>query len=232
MKRVYFTLLVFIFVMNEVSAHTEEGVQPELKFDYSHVHETFTDNQQLKLVEEEITFPEHSQKEKFLKALSLIEDVMNSDEFRLKVTSYINKNGKKQYAQNYLWGDLKKPLSHEEIFQVIMSGDEKMRTGTKGEMNLNSLVKVCSGAQKVSSWCRTVVGSTSPYTSKWIELNWKFYSTFETHEMVANLVHEWLHLIGFIHGKENLQEEVPYVVGAIAGQIAKKIISENSSIPQ
>lgn len=226
MKRLSFALLLFIFAMNEVSAHTEEGIHPELHYDFSQSLETASGNQYLKVVQEDTSFPELPQKEKFLKALSIIEDVLNSEEFRGKVLSYVNRSGKRQYAQNFLWEDSKHPLTNEDIYAVIMKGDEKMRQNTQGEMNLNSIVKTCSLAQKASTWCRTVIGSTSPYTSKWIELNWKFYSTFKTHEMVTNLVHEWLHLIGFIHGKENLQEEVPYVVGAIAGEVAQKLLRE------
>jgi ssRNA-specific RNase YbeY (16S rRNA maturation enzyme) len=43
--------------------------------------------------------------------------------------------------------------------------------------------------------------------------------------MVANIVHEWLHLLGFLHGEVNMREEVPYVVGSIAGQVAEEYLA-------
>lgn len=223
MKFLVFTFAVFLILMNQVSAHTEPGINPKLRFDESIVP-VIVDSH-LNVIEEEIIFPQHSQKTKFEKALSLIEEIMNSEEFKTKVLTYINKKGKRQFAKNFIWNDSNRLLSNEEIYNHIMKGDERMRINTVGEMNLNTMIKACNWSQKASPWCRTVVGSTSPYTSKWIELNWKFYSNFETHQMVGNIVHEWLHLIGFIHGKENLEEEVPYVVGAIASDIAKEILN-------
>lgn len=38
-------------------------------------------------------------------------------------------------------------------------------------------------------------------------------------------MHEWIHLLGFLHGKEAPKEEVPYVVGYIAKLIASDYIA-------
>ena len=63
-----------------------------------------------------------------------------------------------------------------------------------------------------------------------IRLNWKFYQKYETPQMVANLVHEWIHLLGFLHGNQNMHEEVPYVVGSIAGEVAQNILQRETSM--
>lgn len=225
MRHAFTAIALFITLMSQVSAHTDPLVTPVLRFDRTSFTSAPVENF-LRVVPEEVDFPAHPQKVKFERALGLIEEVMNSEEFKVKVLTYVNAKGEKAYSRNYLWGDSSKPLSHEDVYRVIMTGNEKTIENTIGEMNLNSLVKICKLHERASVWCRTVVGSTSPRKSKWIELNWKFYSRYETHEMVENLVHEWLHLLGFLHGEENIHEEVPYVVGKIAGEIAKDILGE------
>lgn len=42
--------------------------------------------------------------------------------------------------------------------------------------------------------------------------------------MVSNMVHEWIHLLGFLHGDTRITEEVPYVVGGIAGEVAQNLL--------
>jgi len=119
-----------------------------------------------------------------------------------------------------------KKLSNEDVFNTIMRGNEKMRPSTFSEMNINSYVKMCSRIERrVSKWCKGVVGSTNPNSSKWLKLNWKYYRGFKVHDMVGNIVHEWVHLLGFLHGTSNIKEEVPYVVGKIAANIAKDLLT-------
>lgn len=218
---------------------TIDGIVPELNYDEEVKQPSVRfGSQYLFFVPESIRFPSatrlsQAQKKKFDKALEIMEEVMNSESFRQKVISYkrvIGYDDKKpiwerSFQKSYLWRDASKHLTNEEVYNVILNGDELMRANTIGEMNFNSYVKICNWWQKVGVWCRNVIGSTSPYKSKMITLNWKFYQRFEVHEMVSNMVHEWIHLLGFLHGKENMKQEVPYVVGAIAGQVAKDLLS-------
>lgn len=201
---------------------TIPGAQPVLNF--SKDAEGFASkvgSRYIKFVPENVTFPDGPQKIKFERALAIMEEVMNSEEFKVKVIGY-ERNGNRSYQKNYLWNESQKRLSNEDIYEVIMNGDEKMRAGTPGEMNFNSWVKVCNTLQMATIWCRQVIGSTTPDTSHVIKLNWTFYRNFETHQMVSNMVHEWIHLLGFLHGNDRITEEVPYVVGGIAGAVAKK----------
>ena len=113
---------------------------------------------------------------------------MNSEEFKEMVIGYVNSKGERKYSKNYLWRDSQKLLTNEDVYAVIMAGNEKMRPGTQGEMNFNSWVKKCRGLERLGTWCRAVIGSTNPSSSAMIRFNWKFYSYFETHQMVANMV--------------------------------------------
>lgn len=222
--------------MNRISAlimllfsfHALADSHPEVKTKLNYVEDaeyfaSKVGTRYLKFVIEDVTFPKGSQKAKFEKALAMMEEVMNSEEFKTRVIGY-TRRGERSYQKNYIWTDSSKLLSNEDIYEVIMNGDEKMRPGTPGEMNFNSWVKQCNVFQSVTTWCRKVIGSTDPYSSSMIRLNWKFYKSFETPDMVANMVHEWIHLLGFLHGSTRLDEEVPYVVGDIAGEVAREFL--------
>lgn len=218
-----FYLAIFSF---SSQAASNPSVKPVLKF-HPHSHDIAAKayGPYLHFKPEDVSFPEHDvQKQRFEKALEIMEAVMNSAEFKEKVIGYVNSNGDRKYNKNYLWNESQNLLSNEDIYEIIMNGNEKMRPGTEGEMNFNSWVKKCRGIERLGTWCRDVIGSTNPRSSAMIRLNWKFYSYFETHQMVSNMVHEWIHLLGFLHGNSNIREEVPYVVGAIAGEVAKKYI--------
>lgn len=226
MNKFIIASILALFSMN-LLANTVPGAEPHLVYAKSaEIYASKVGSRYLKFVPEDVSFPQGPQKAKFEKALEIMEEVMNSEEFKIKVIGY-ERNGNRSYQKNYLWNDSQKRLSNEDIYEVIMNGDEKMRSGTEGEMNFNSWVRVCSRLQMVTIWCRQVIGSTTPDTSHWIKLNWTFYKNFEVHEMVSNMVHEWIHLLGFLHGNDRITEEVPYVVGGIAGEVAQNIMREN-----
>lgn len=223
-------ILPIFLLLASISAIAEihEDVVPVLTYDKdAEYFASFVGDRHLRFVAEDITFPEGPQKEKFNQALSLLEEVLNSDEFKAKVIGY-TRRGERSYQKNYIWSQTSRRLTNEDIYEIIMTGNEKMRPDTQGEMNVNAWVKKCSFIEQVSVWCRKVIGSTDPASSAMIKLNWKFYQKYETHHMVANLVHEWIHLLGFLHGSENLHEEVPYVVGSIAGEVAKNILEREA----
>jgi hypothetical protein len=223
MKKFILALALSFAISQQTDAHVDPNVQVSLRYSPSlQLQVPVTRDLQVH-VEEEI-FPEGSQEKKFQAALALLETVLNSSQFQMKVLSYVRENGSRGFANARLW-KAGSPLSSEQVKQAIYGGDEKTIPQTPHEMNLNLMVRNCRAHQRVTPWCRTVVGSTTPHTSKWITLNWKFYSRFEVPEMVENIVHEWLHLIGFLHGEENLNEEVPYVVGAIAGEVARELMT-------
>ncbi len=232
MIKIIFALAIILPTLS-LNAASHHGVHTTLKFSqYSEELSEQVPSKQLRFVEEDIHFFEGPQKVKFEKALAIIEEVMNSEAFKHKVIGFIDSRNERKYNKNYLWDNSDKRLTNEDIYNVIMDGNEKMRPNTLGEMNFNSWVKECTLWQTARNpiWCFQVIGSTEPHSSHWITLNWNFYQNFETHEMVANMVHEWIHLLGFIHGESNLEEEVPYVVGKIAGEVAKNLLEQNNYI--
>lgn len=231
-----------ILISSIALAETHQGVVPYLDFDENYEESVnLKGSNYLDVRIENWRFPDstakhRSQKEKFRLALEVLEEVMNSSEFRRMVLSYKNSDGERAYQKNYLWSNSKERLSNEDVYAIIMGGDEsKVIPNTQGEMNINSYIKICSryewNVSKVK-WCRGVIGSTNPWKSKWMQLNWQFYATYEVPSMVSNIVHEWLHLLGFLHGNYKMREEVPYVVGSIAGKVAAQILNSRTFINQ
>lgn len=234
MKLLKLIIVLQLLVMSFAYGSSIEGLEVPLQYDehYMHNHNKSLQASDYLTVNPEVTlFPNNQrQKEKFEKALSILEEVLNSESFKSKVLAYKREsNGKREFQKAYLWRDSSKTLTNEDVLKIILAGNEKMRPHTENEMNINSYVKVCKWWQKAGVWCRKVIGSTSPSSSRWIKLNWKFYAKFEVHQMVNNLVHEWIHLLGFLHGSEHMREEVPYVVGKIAGVVAQEILAKENS---
>jgi hypothetical protein len=212
------TLILGLMTFNAL-AETHSGIEVPLQFTDDRIsHDHKFNNRYLDVEVESVSFREGVQKEKLMKAFELIDTIVNSEEFKVKVINYMGRNGVQQYSKNYLWNNSNDRLSNEDIYDLIMEGDERMIPHSLGKMNLN-VRRYWS-----SWWGRKVIGYTNPGNDKKIYVNGRFYNRFETHQMVGNIVHEWLHLLGFLHGKSNIREEVPYVVGAIASDIAKNML--------
>lgn len=229
MKKLFIITFYHCLFILEGFAITLDHVKPVLRFDESYLrHEEIDHRHYLEVAVEQVFFPTGGQREKFELALLLLEQVLNSDEFKRKVLSYKNGHGKREYQKNYLWDQQDSKLSNEDVYRILMKANEKMIPESLGQMNIYARVRQCGRFQRMFLiWCHRVIGSTDPRKSPWMTLNWRFYKVYEVHNMVANIVHEWIHLLGFLHGKENMNEEVPYVVGAIAGQVAKSILLKN-----
>ena len=182
---------------------------------------------------EDVRFPQGRQFIRLDMALEILEKIMNSEKFKQRVIGYQRPNRTtasqndhiREYHKNYLWRDPSKTLTNEDIYKIIMNGNEKIRPDTLGEMNIN-IKKYKSPWYKPRA--KNVIGWTNPSSSKWINVNWHFYDHFKVHEMVGNIVHEWIHLLGFLHGNHYMREEVPYVVGKIASDIAQEILEQNN----
>lgn len=229
MKSLIMAVIATTLVGHSAHAMTHSHIKPTLQYDENYeMDEKELRHDYLVVRPENMSFPNSKQKLRFERAQEILETILNSETFKYRVLAYKRSaDGARRYQKNYLWNNNQERLTNEDVYQIIMSGDEYMRPDTLSEMNLNAYVKKCNWfMSKASVWCRAVIGSTNPGQSKWIKLNWKFYKKYKTSEMVANIVHEWLHLLGFLHGDQNMREEVPYVVGSIAGQVAKEYLAQ------
>lgn len=161
----------------------------------------------LKVVPGELYFPNGVQRQKLDEALRVIEAVVNSSEFKEKVIAYVGTDGKRQYTSN-------NNLSNEEIYEKLMAGSELLSSDSLGEMNFD--------LTWYNRFWSKVIAHTSPGRSNWINVNWKFYKNFDVEDMASNVLHEWIHLMGFYHDSARDHDSVPYAVGYIMGDLAKK----------
>lgn len=184
----------------------KEGYQPKFSKNAralaSHVQDYY-----LKVVPGKVYFPNGKQKEKLNESFFIIEKIVNSQEFKEKVISYIGEDGQRRYTSN-------NGLSNEEIYEKLMQAIELLVPNSEGEMNFDLTY--------YNRFWSKVIAYTNPGKNNWININWKFYKNFEIENMASNLVHEWIHLMGFYHDSARDHDSVPYAVGYIVEDLAKK----------
>lgn len=146
---------------------------------------------------------------KMKEAFSLIETVINSNEFKEKVINYVGKDGKRSYIRS-------NGLTNEQVYEAIMAGKELIGgEQTPGEMNFDV-------TRYMKFWSK-VIGYTEPGKSNTMYVHGKFYKKFSPAEISGNITHEWLHLCGFYHGSAADHDSVPYAVGYIMRDLTKKL---------
>ena len=106
------------FLTSSALATTHEGVQAYLDFDTSYeVPREKVSDSYLRVVPEKTLYSilTSAQEQKFELALSVLEETLNSEEFKLKVLSYKRSDGKRLFQKNYLWNNKAQELSNEDI---------------------------------------------------------------------------------------------------------------------
>jgi hypothetical protein len=149
-----------------------------------------------------------TQEDKILRASDLIKRVVGSEEFKNAILNHTY-GGKKTFVDN-------RGFSNAEIYKAIIEGSEKLRPGIDNQMDLELEVFTRSD---------TTVGYTFPNVIK-VWMNSKFLNKYKAADVTTNMMHEWLHKLGFGHAYENTSNRkysVPYAVGYLVARLAKKI---------
>lgn len=149
-----------------------------------------------------------SQKEKVHAAIALIREIVTSDEFRERVLNH-TVNGKTTFVDN-------RGLSNEEIYKKIAEGAEIM-----GETSKNGTMDV--ELELFHSPTKTI-GYTYPDTNR-IWMNTKYFDSYTVIKVADNLMHEWMHKLGFDHDKTYSvarNYSVPYAIGYLVEELAQK----------
>ncbi len=147
------------------------------------------------------------QEDKIVLAEEKIRDVIASEEFRTKILNHTY-NGKKTFVDNG-------GLTNTEIYYKILYGAEKLQPAKDNEMDLGI---------KVYYENSNVVGYTTT-GSKNINMNTKYLNNYTSNQVTRNMMHEWLHKLGFKHAvnySTSRDYSVPYAVGSIMEKIAIK----------
>jgi hypothetical protein len=150
------------------------------------------------------------QEKKIHSASKLIRKIVRSTEFKEKVLNHTWK-GKKQFADN-------KGLTNEEIYKKILDGSERqLRLGSNNTMDLE--------IELYTDYDSITIGYTYPNIVR-IYMNRKYFNKFRPYQVADNMMHEWLHKIGFGHAVKNTPERpysVPYAIGYIVKGIAREM---------
>lgn len=147
------------------------------------------------------------QENKVMDAVDLIKQVIASDAFKNKILNYTYK-GKKAFIDN-------NGLSNAQIYQKILEGSENLNPGKNNTMDITVETYYVDA---------NVIGYTLPSINK-IYMNRKYFNNFTPVQISANMVHEWLHKLGFGHDYEATATRpysVPYAVGYIVKALAAK----------
>lgn len=149
---------------------------------------------------------------KLTDAIAKAEDVFNTVEFRERILEY-KYQGRRQFADN-------DGLTNQQIYARIMAAKETYdsangRNDRIGQLSLNLYTP--------PFWNRWgTVGYTYPDQPD-VYMNSYYFRSFSPAEVANNVVHEWLHKIGFEHDFEETEKRpfsVPYAVGDLVEELA------------
>ncbi len=149
-----------------------------------------------------------AQEEKVQTALTLMKKVIASDEFRTRVLNHTY-NGKKTFFDNG-------GFTNDEIYQKILDGAEKMGDTSKNNQ-LNVELELYYAAT-------TTIGYTYPSSLR-IWMNTKYFNNYTPVKVTDNLMHEWMHKLGFGHAttySTSRNYSVPYAIGYLMEELAEK----------
>lgn len=140
---------------------------------------------------------------------ALLERIVNSEEFKQRVLHFTF-NGQEAFHQN-------NGLTNLQIYNKIMAAAEELPKVTPANQVIDLTVQLYT-----SSWFgRNVVGYTSPDTST-IYMNTYSYNYATPAGTASNMLHEWLHKLGFDHdyySNSSRPYSVPYAIGDIIEQM-------------
>jgi len=162
-----------------------------------------------------INFKDH-EKEKIIEAIKLIKAIIQNHEFEKRVKNF-NFKKKNSFHDN-------KGLTNEEIFQKIIDGAE-----TVGDEVVNNRMDVELELYEHPS---KTIGYTYPDTKR-IWINRKYFSHYKVNQVANNLMHEWMHKLGFNHDTKWSAARgysVPYAIGNIFEEIIREQYSQKKHL--
>ncbi len=152
-----------------------------------------------------------AERQKLDQAVAIVEKVLNSPEFKKAVLEKTWK-GERQFADNG-------GMTNEQIYEAILQAKENFTAEADGEVDLELTIK------KFGFFQRNVVGYTYESTPE-ITLNRSFFTSYTPAEIAGNLVHEWLHKIGFGHDFKSTAkrpDSVPYAIGELVEKLGAQV---------
>ncbi len=159
----------------------------------------------LSIVVHEANNYNQSQKATFDQAIAALQKVVNTEEFKQKVLHFTYQ-GQETYVQN-------EGLTNLQIYNRIMQGAEMYPKATTPNKTMDLWTELYT-----SSWFgRGTIGYTNVDTP-FVYSNTYYFNNAEISGIAGNIIHEWLHKVGFDHDQNataRRPSSVPYAVGYI-----------------
>lgn len=149
------------------------------------------------------------QQAKFDKTVVIIKKVIATQAFKDAVLNHTY-NGQKTFVDNG-------GKTNEEVYQSVLEASERLQPAKNNTMDMEVELYYENN---------NVVGYTNGGTTR-IWVNTKYFNTNAVTGVASNLVHEWLHKLGYTHAylySTSRDYSVPYAVGRIVGSIGKQFL--------
>lgn len=150
-----------------------------------------------------------TEEQKFERAVEILKLVISTEEFKDRVLNYTY-NGTKTFVDNGGY-------TNAQIYQRIIEAAEVLKPVTNNTLD---------GEVELYYEASNTVGYTKPTTVR-IWMNRKYFSTYTSAGVAHNLMHEWLHKLGFEHAvsySPSRDSSVPYAIGYIVQEIGNKFL--------
>jgi hypothetical protein len=150
-----------------------------------------------------------AQEDKLERAVEVIKKVIATEDFRTRILNHTY-NGAKTFVDNG-------GHTNAQIYQMILDGAETLLPVKNNMMDLQVELYYA---------LTSTVGYTYANTTK-IWVNTKFFNSYAVNSVAANLIHEWLHKLGFTHAASysvSRDYSVPYGVGRIMSELGKQFL--------
>ncbi len=146
------------------------------------------------------------QEEKVRQAVDILKKVIATKEFKERLINFTYK-GKKQFVDSA-------GRTNEEIYQMILDGAERI-----GDTSKNNTMDV---ELELYHQATKTIGYTYPNTVR-IWMNKKYFNRYTPLKVADNLMHEWMHKLGFSHEtswSRDRDYSVPYAIGYLIEELA------------
>jgi hypothetical protein len=148
-----------------------------------------------------------SQATKIRLAEDKIKNIISSSAFQVAVLNH-KYNGKNLYVDN-------NGLSNSQIYSKILIAAEIKYPSKNNRMDMG--VKLYSDNSNTVGWTNRSI--------TYINMNTKYFNKYNANQVARNMMHEWLHKLGFGHAvnySKKRDYSVPYAIGSIVAKLAPR----------
>ena len=206
MKKLWSVLYVILFFTRPSLAKNEQSLAKSSKISFQ--GEKIKWKELWKTNFKLINFTDDQQK-KINDAAEIIKKIITTAAFKERILNY-KFQGKKAFNNN-------QGLSNEEIYQKIIEGAE-LQNGQIKDHSMDIEIELFYEKNKT-------IGYTYSHTKR-VWINDKYFAQYDAVKVADNLMHEWMHKLGFEHSYEwnkDRDHSVPYAVGYILEELALQL---------